>query len=83
MMEFFFVGVYFVVILGGCKFDQIVIVFGVGFVGLLCMVVVKVLGVRRIIVVDINKERLEFVKSYVVIDVCIFVSILLFLKQLL
>lgn len=41
-----------------------VVVFGAGPVGLLCCAVAKAYGANKIIVVDINQERLEFAKKY-------------------
>ncbi|KIR67157.1 chlorophyll synthesis pathway protein BchC [Cryptococcus bacillisporus CA1873] len=71
MMEPLSVGVHSVATLGRCKSDQTVIVFGAGPVGLLCMAVARALGARRVIALDINKERLDFAKSYAATDVCI------------
>lgn len=62
MMEFFFVVIYVVVNIGGMCIGWNVFIIGVGLVGLLVMVVVKGLGVGKVIVVDINEERLYFVK---------------------
>lgn len=78
-MEPLSVGVHSVATLGRCKSDQTVIVFGAGPVGLLCMAVARALGARRVIAVDINKERLDFAKSYAATDVCIPVSLRSFL----
>jgi D-xylulose reductase len=41
-----------------------VVVFGAGPVGLLCAAVAKAYGANKIIVVDINEERLQFAKKY-------------------
>nr|XP_018262943.1 uncharacterized protein I303_04432 [Kwoniella dejecticola CBS 10117]OBR85101.1 hypothetical protein I303_04432 [Kwoniella dejecticola CBS 10117] len=46
-----------------------VVVFGAGPVGLLTMAVAKALGARRIIAVDVQKERLDFAREYVATDV--------------
>lgn len=54
--------------------DQVVIVFGAGPVGLLCMAVAKALGASRIVAVDISPERLAFAKSYAATDIYIPVS---------
>lgn len=42
-----------------------VVVFGAGTVGLLCAAVAKCMGARKIVVVDINQERLAFAKEYI------------------
>jgi threonine dehydrogenase-like Zn-dependent dehydrogenase len=68
------VGVHSVKNLGGCKSNDSVVIFGCGPVGLLCMAVAKALGARRVIAVDINKERLDFAKSYAATDIYIPVS---------
>jgi L-iditol 2-dehydrogenase/D-xylulose reductase len=81
MMEPLSVGVHSVSTLGKCKTDQNVIVFGAGPVGLLCMAVAKALGARRVIAVDIQKERLDFAKSYVATDVFMPVSLLLWKER--
>ncbi|CAG9994402.1 unnamed protein product [Clonostachys byssicola] len=46
-----------------------VAVFGAGPVGLLTMAVAKALGARRILAIDVNKDRLEFAKTYAATDV--------------
>ncbi|KAF2223472.1 chaperonin 10-like protein [Elsinoe ampelina] len=46
------------------KHGQSVVVFGAGPVGLLCCAVAKALGANKIVVIDINEERLKFAKSY-------------------
>ncbi|OCF39357.1 chlorophyll synthesis pathway protein BchC [Kwoniella heveanensis CBS 569] len=69
MMEPLSVGIHSVAALGNLKSDQVVIVFGAGPVGLLCMAVAKALGARRVIAVDIQKERLDFAKSYAASDI--------------
>lgn len=74
MMEPLSVGVHSVSTLGKCKTDQVVIVFGAGPVGLLCMAVAKALGARRVIAVDIQQERLDFAKGYVATDIFVPVS---------
>jgi L-iditol 2-dehydrogenase/D-xylulose reductase len=71
MMEPLSVGIHSVSTLGKCKANQVVIVFGAGPVGLLCMAVAKALGARRVIAVDIQKERLDFAKSYAADDIFI------------
>lgn len=68
-MEPLSVGVHAVAIVGQCKANQNVAVFGAGPVGLLCMAVAKALGARRIIAVDIVQSRLDFAKNYVATDV--------------
>jgi D-xylulose reductase len=69
MMEPLSVGIHAVSTLGQFKSNQVVIVFGAGPVGLLCMAVAKGLGARQVIAVDINKERLEFAKGYAATDI--------------
>lgn len=69
MIEPLSVGVHSVANLGKCKSNQVVVIFGCGPVGLLCMAVAKALGARRIVAVDINKERLEFAKGYAATDI--------------
>ena len=69
MIEPLAVGVHSVGALGKCKSNQIVIVFGCGPVGLLCMAVARALGARRVIAVDVNTERLDFAKTYAATDV--------------
>lgn len=63
------VGVHAVAKLGKFQSGQSVVVFGAGPVGLLSMAVAKALGARRVVAVDINKERLEFAKQYVATDI--------------
>lgn len=46
------------------KPGQSVLVFGAGPVGLLCAAVSRALGAGKIVVVDINEERLRFAKGY-------------------
>jgi D-xylulose reductase len=75
MMEPLAVGVHSVKTLGQCSTNQIVIVFGAGPIGLLCMAVAKALGARRIIAVDIMKEKLDFAKGYAATDTFIPVSL--------
>jgi len=41
-----------------------VVVYGAGPVGLLCCAVSRVFGARKVVSVDINEERLKFVKRY-------------------
>ncbi|WWD02656.1 chlorophyll synthesis pathway protein BchC [Kwoniella europaea PYCC6329] len=69
MMEPLSVGVHSVHSLGQLQSDQVVIVFGAGPVGLLCMAVAKALGARRVIAVDIQQERLDFARSYAASDI--------------
>ena len=69
MIEPLSVGVHSVANLGKLKSNQSVVIFGCGPVGLLCMAVAKALGARRIVAVDINKERLEFAKAYAATDI--------------
>jgi len=47
------------------KHGDTVVVFGAGPVGILCAAVAKSLGATKIVSVDINAERLEFVKKFV------------------
>lgn len=51
-----------------------VVVFGAGPVGLLCMAVARALGAARVVAVDIQKERLDFAKSYAATDIYVPVS---------
>ena len=74
MMEPLSVAVHAVSTIGVCRTDQVVIIFGAGPVGLLCMAVAKALGARRVIAVDINEERLLFARGYVATDTFIPVS---------
>lgn len=46
------------------KPGQSVVVFGAGPIGLLCSTVAKAYGADKIVVVDINEERLKFAKQY-------------------
>ena len=46
------------------KPGESVVVFGAGPVGLLCCAVAKALGASKVVVVDINEERLQFAKKY-------------------
>ncbi|EXJ87558.1 D-xylulose reductase A [Capronia epimyces CBS 606.96] len=48
----------------GVKQGDTAVVFGAGPVGLLCCAVAHTLGAKKVIAVDINKERLEFAKSF-------------------
>ncbi|KAL7419078.1 hypothetical protein Q5752_005914 [Cryptotrichosporon argae] len=68
MMEPLAVAVHALSTLANVRTDQTVVVFGAGPVGLLCMAVAKALGARRVIAVDIQKERLEFAKGYAATD---------------
>jgi len=70
-MEPLAVGIHSVSTLAQVRANQIVVVFGAGPVGLLCMAVAKALGARRVIAVDINQERLNFAKSYAASDIFI------------
>ena len=47
------------------KHGDTVVVFGAGPVGILCAAVAKSLGASKIVSVDINQERLDFVKNFV------------------
>ena len=47
------------------KHGDTVVVFGAGPVGILCAAVAKSLGASKIVSVDINEERLDFVKNFV------------------
>jgi D-xylulose reductase len=68
MMEPLSVGVHSVKTLGQCTTGEVVIVFGAGPVGLLCMAVAKALGASRIIAVDIRQDKLELAKAYAATD---------------
>lgn len=68
MMEPLSVAVHSLSKLAGCKSGDNVVIFGAGPVGLLCMAVAKALGAARVLAVDINKERLEFARSYAATD---------------
>lgn len=81
MIEPLSVGVHSVANLGKCKSNQVVVIFGCGPVGLLCMAVARALGARRVVAVDINKERLEFAKGYAATDIYTPVSITLPLRD--
>lgn len=48
----------------GLKQGDTVVIFGAGPVGLLCCAVAKAFGASKVVAVDINKERLEFAKTY-------------------
>jgi len=74
MMEPLAVAVHSVYSIGQCKSNQVIVVFGAGPVGLLCMAVAKALGARRVVAVDINEERLLFAKNYAATDTYIPVS---------
>lgn len=54
-----------VVRMTGVKMGEGVVVFGAGTIGLLCVAVVKAMGVSRVFVVDVNRERLEFARKFV------------------
>ncbi len=73
-MEPLAVAVHSVYSIGQCKSNQVIVVFGAGPVGLLCMAVAKALGARRVVAVDINEERLLFAKNYAATDTYIPVS---------
>jgi len=47
------------------KHGNTVVVFGAGPVGILCAAVAKSLGASKIVSVDINEERLKFIKKFV------------------
>ena len=74
MMEPLSVAVHSVKTLGQCSTNQIVLVFGAGPIGLLCMAVARALGARRVVAVDIMKEKLNFARSYAATDVFLPVS---------
>lgn len=74
MMEPLAVGVHSVKTLGQCTTNQVVVVFGAGPIGLLCMAVAKALGARRIIAVDIMQDKLDFALSYAATDAFLPVS---------
>ena len=74
MMEPLSVAVHSVSTIGGCRTDHVVMIFGAGPVGLLCMAVAKALGARRVIAVDINQDRLLFAKHYAATDTFLPVS---------
>ncbi|ORX36932.1 sorbitol dehydrogenase [Kockovaella imperatae] len=69
MVEPLSVGVHSVSTLGQLKSNEIVVIFGAGPVGLMCMAVARALGSRKVIAVDINDDRLKFAKSYAATDV--------------
>lgn len=46
------------------KHGDSVVVFGAGPVGILCCAVAKALGASKVVAVDINSERLDFVKKF-------------------
>ncbi|KAH7109884.1 D-xylulose reductase A [Dendryphion nanum] len=48
----------------GIKYGDSIAVFGAGPIGLLCCAVAKAYGARKIISVDIQKQRLEFAKQF-------------------
>ncbi|KAK4555954.1 hypothetical protein LTR86_007174 [Recurvomyces mirabilis] len=48
----------------GTKNGSTVVIFGAGPVGLLCGSVAKAYGANKIVIVDINQERLDFAKKY-------------------
>ena len=47
------------------KYGDTVVIFGAGPVGILCAAVAKSLGAQKIVSVDINTERLDFVKKFI------------------
>lgn len=63
MMEPLAVGVH-ITKQGSIKQGDSVVVFGSGPVGLLCCAVAKAFGAGKIVAVDINKQRLDFAKTY-------------------
>lgn len=71
MIEPLSVAVHSLSKLAACKSGDNVVIFGAGPVGLLCMAVAKALGAARVIAVDINKERLDFAKTYAATDIFI------------
>lgn len=76
MMEPLSVGVHSVKTLGRCTTNQVVVVFGAGPIGLLCMAVARALGARRVIAVDIMQDKLDFAKQYAATDTFLPVSLL-------
>lgn len=50
--------------LADIKAGHSVVVFGAGTVGLLCAAVAKAMGARKVISVDVNDSRLEFVQKF-------------------
>ncbi|KAG4443180.1 hypothetical protein IFR05_001322 [Cadophora sp. M221] len=50
--------------LADIKFGQDVVVFGAGTVGLLCAAVAKAMGARKVVSIDVNDSRLEFVQKF-------------------
>jgi L-iditol 2-dehydrogenase/D-xylulose reductase len=74
MMEPLSVGVHSVSTLGKCAFGEVVVVFGAGPIGLLCMAVAKALGASRVVVVDIMQDKLDFALSYAATDAFLPVS---------
>ncbi|KAI1609549.1 D-xylulose reductase A [Exophiala viscosa] len=48
----------------GLKQSDTCVIFGAGPVGLLCCAVAKAFGAKKVVAVDINRERLDFAKSY-------------------
>ena len=50
--------------LADVKAGQDIVIFGAGTIGLLCASVVKAMGGRKIVSVDVNKTRLEFAKGF-------------------
>lgn len=71
MMEPLSVAVHSVANVGQLRTNQNVLVMGAGPVGLLAMAVAKGLGAGRVIGVDINKDRLDFARSYAATDIYI------------
>ncbi|KAF8339025.1 xylitol dehydrogenase [Cantharellus anzutake] len=69
LMEPLSVGIHSVSTLGQFHSNQSIAVFGAGPVGLLCMAVARALGAKRVIGIDIVKERLAFATSYAATDV--------------
>ena len=68
MIEPLAVAVHSVHALAKCSPNEVVVVFGAGPVGLLCMAVAKAMGASRVIAVDISPERLAFAKTYAATD---------------
>lgn len=64
MMEPLSVGVHSVLTLGKCTYGEVVVVFGAGPIGLMCMAVARTLGARRVIAVDISQDKLDFAMGY-------------------
>lgn len=75
MMEPLAVGVHSVLTLGRCATNEVILVFGAGPIGLLSMAVAKAMNARRIIVVDIVQQKLDFALQYAATDAFLAVSL--------